>query len=697
MPQKQNFRYDPLYRVIDETKEMQIVEGNFKFLFDRIKKINNLGVIPEVIEMAKYPKYEHELGTVHQINNLLEIADEEIIPPEYRTPLQLAALFLHLGHLPFTFSTERALLLACNLGDRSQENGIKKYVKKRLVKVLDKADFNDEKKENVVKDLFSLRDCKLLYKYFSGDIVIKKWRNLKDKFDSLGDESLKIIIKDLIDTENYGYAFLNLADKADFVQRDALYFGTVRLDVSPKHLYRHPTKYMPKFSISEEKLIESCLNYLTERFYDNSGVVVFSRLLEKIVASLITSTNFKERWLEDYNDEEFRWLLIEGLDKDNKRSGLPKTWISRAKDLFSGSFKFSNIFTLAEIAFQKEKDIIDVEYELTGKGVSERGLLTYPFDTGVLLAIDYSDVEGFQFDQNYRTFSIRLYQDDSKKNMLDLLKIIKNLSHYLSITHVENVREGLATGLSWTEKVDFNVDVTINAIVEAILNIESRNSYKKGDFVEKYLKNITSIATYDELWHSFENILVWKSQISLHLVRHRDSLKEDKVYHHFVDGLLSLPVRLLQFKTTKPYLDEIYNALFEIISNVDFEGNRGDFFEALCLIDKMRTKKGGFQLFLNRMVVIDPAKPRNEQQDTDYDIIELRVDGNDTKAECWIYECSIVDNYASKDRDKITKLSDNVASVFNDLTIYTKFLIPRNKAAGDWHPKEVSAGRDHTP
>lgn len=292
MPERHDFRYDPLYRVIDETEEMRFVEGNLKLLFDRIKKINNLGIIPEVFGMAKYPKYEHELGTVHQINNLLDIADDDTIPIKYRGSLKLASLFLHLGHLPFTYSTERALLLASNLGDRSQENEIKKYVKKGIEKVLDKADFNGEKKEIILKDLFSLRMYKLLYKYFSGDVLIKNWSNLKDKFN-LEDDALKTIIRDLIDTEDDGYKYLNLADKADFVQRDALYFGTVRLDISPKHLYGQFATYMPKFSISEEKLIESCLNYLTERFYNNHEIVWFSRLYEKILASLIISNNFK--------------------------------------------------------------------------------------------------------------------------------------------------------------------------------------------------------------------------------------------------------------------------------------------------------------------------------------------------------------------------------------------------------------------
>jgi len=129
MSEKRDFRYDPLYRVVDVTEEISFIEGNFKGLFDRLKGINNLGIIPEVLEMAKYPKYEHHLGTVYQINCLLDM-NKGIIPDKYYLPLKLSALFLHSGHLPFTCSTERALLLASGLGTDDIDNKAKNMLKR---------------------------------------------------------------------------------------------------------------------------------------------------------------------------------------------------------------------------------------------------------------------------------------------------------------------------------------------------------------------------------------------------------------------------------------------------------------------------------------------------------------------------------------------------------------------------------------
>jgi len=695
MNKRQNFRYDPLYRVIDETEEMRIVEGNFKSLFNRLKRINNLGIIPEVFEMAKYPKYEHALGTIHQVNSLLEVADENVIPPKYRKSLSIASLFLHLGHLPYTYSTERALLLASNLGDRNKENKIKKYVMKKIKKVIDNANINEEKKKDILDKIFSLQDYNRLYRFFSAEIVIRKWSGLKEKIEGLNEENLETIIRDLIDSENDGYTYLDLADKADFIQRDALYFGAVRIDISPKHLYGRISKYKPRFSVSEEKLIEYNLDYLTERFYDNPSIDWFSRLYEKILASLLISKNFKIEWLENYDDAQLKRLICDDLDKDNNKMGLPSTWRDRAKKLFQGSISFTSIFDLRYVSFQKEQDAIGIEYDLIGKGESKRGLLAYPFDRGVLLTIDYLDKTEYPIHPNYRAFSIRVFQDESKRSLNELLKIVKNIIHHLSFSHVKNIREGLANQLSWTKETRFSNKEVIHAIADAIQSIENdEDGYKKGDFIEKYLKSISSISSFSELWHNLEN-LIWREGFFHFLKQHRNELEKEKIYDEFTEGLLSLPVQLLQYKSTKKYLDEIYAKLQEkVSSNISNGCTRGAFFEALYLIDRIRTKRGKFQFFLNRMTIIDPDKPRNKQDDNEFDVIELFINEKG-EAECWIGACSIANNYVSENQEQITKLTEHIHKIFPDLIIRSRYIIPQDKNAGSWCPREEDAGRNY--
>lgn len=303
MSGKEYLRYDPLYRVFDRTEEIRFVEGKFSFLFDRLKGINNLGIIPEILEMAKYPKYEHHLGTVFQVDCFLECAD---IKEKYHMPLKLSALFMHTGHLPSTYSTERALLIASTKRPKKDKNRVKEYIENRVRKVLQAVDLSDDEQKEHLQNIFSLKNYKSLYKYFSSEILLKNWKKVRNQF-GLEDEKKKIIINNLIDSENDGYKYLELADKADFVQRDALYFGTVRLDISPKHLYGPGLlgEESDFFSVDERKLLENSLDYLRERFCESDKARWVSGLLGKVVAYLVLNKNFKMKWLEKYDDPQF--------------------------------------------------------------------------------------------------------------------------------------------------------------------------------------------------------------------------------------------------------------------------------------------------------------------------------------------------------------------------------------------------------
>jgi len=309
------------------------------------------------------------------------------------------------------------------------------------------------------------------------------------------------------------------------------------------------------------------------------------------------------------------------------------------------------------------------------------------------LAINYLDKHIYPIHPNYQDFSIRVFQDESKKSLTELLKIINNLSHHLSFTHVENIRKGLADQLSWTREARFSNEAVVLAIADAIRSLES-DGYKSGEFIERYLRSLSNISTFNELWHSFENQFIWKGQIVHFLQQHRKEPEKGEIYEEFTKGLLSLPVQLLQYKSTKRYLDEIYDKLLEKISSDILDDKRGDFFEALWLINKIRTNSGRFQFFLNGMVVIDSDKPRDKQDDNEFDVIELLI--NETgDAECWIYACSIADDYEPKNREQITKLAEHIHRVFPNLIIRTRYIIPQDKDAGEWSPREEDAGRNY--
>ena len=68
---KEFVKYDPLYRVIEVSKELLDMEKKLSKEYERLKNISNLGLVTHFFETAKFSKYEHLIGTLYQVNSLI--------------------------------------------------------------------------------------------------------------------------------------------------------------------------------------------------------------------------------------------------------------------------------------------------------------------------------------------------------------------------------------------------------------------------------------------------------------------------------------------------------------------------------------------------------------------------------------------------------------------------------------------------
>jgi len=155
--------------------------------------------------------------------------------------------------------------------------------------------------------------------------------------------------------------------------------------------------------------------------------------------------------------------------------------------------------------------------------------------------------------------------------------------------------------------------------------------------------------------------------------------------------MLALPVSLLHFEATKKYLDEIYIKILEKIPTTESNEKKGYLFEALWLIDRIRKIRGKFQFFINGMVVVDPKKLKREQDQHEFDVIELFINESG-EAECWTYACSIGDDYKHNNEEQLKKLAEGIHQSYSDLKIRTRYIIPKNKSGSGWDPKEEETG-----
>jgi HD superfamily phosphohydrolase len=698
---EKNYRNDLLYRVIDETVEMQIIEDKCKSSFDRLKKINSLGVVPEVIEMAKYSKYEHAIGTIHQVNCLIEIDQNNTVKKvdkKYHRPLKISAEFLHLGHFPFTYSTERALLFSFNIFDTEKTRKDKEKIEKIIRNGLKFHDIDESRKTEFLNRIFSLKEYKYLYKFLSVKILLENWNSFFSKFDheKMTEADKKIIINNLTNADSPGNQYLLLADKADYVQRDALYFGTIKIDISPKHLYKNSLRDI-FYSTDEEDFLDHNLQYLYDVFYNKSEIVSFTRLYEKIVASLIQSEKFDIKWLEDYDDDSFKWLICKSKDKVNKKIDLPQQWIERADKLFSHQFSFSHVFQIQGVQFPKGKTIVEIEHQLIGISESKNKILSYPFDSGILVSLDYSLIEFFddtayfpEKEEETQYIDIDVFQNKKQQDLTDLVKIIANLHEFLSPEDNVNVREGLGNLLSWTGKHKIKNSSVLTAIAEALLKIDEERS-PSDLFLIEFVENLSKNAEYEEFWKK-PHLTYWKEVILVDLKKYIENSPANKIdaYRRILIDLLGLPIKLLQSESSRRYLEKICETLIKKINEPNEKEKRGNFFEALSLINRMMTPEGKFQFFINGHTVIDQTQKQKEDKN-EYDIIEIRLNNSD-KAELWIYCCSISAGIEAANKVQLNRLYTEIRKRFPELTIRSRFLVPENSRAKKWTPNMKETG-----
>jgi len=589
MLDRKNYRHDPLYRIIEISDEIKFIEGSFKYLFDRLKKINNLGILPEIYEMARYPKYEHYLGTYHQVENLVECKKD--MKEKYSEALRIAAIFMHTGHFPFTYATEKALILSSEVRNDNINNNVRKYIEDKLKLLFDEIDLEESVGEKIKKRLFSLKSYTSLYKYLSSSIFLGKWKKIKEKFNS--EDSLKeIILKDMILEKNHGYKLLNLADKADYAQRDALYLGTVQIDISPKHLYMDIDALNNSSMIETKELINKNLEYLDERFYKNKKYSWFIRLYEKIVAALIQSKNFEIEFLEKYNDESFKRLITENITENKNEANLPDSWVKKADRLFQGDIEFELLFFLQHIYIEEDISSIEFEYELVSKKKSQKGLLNYPFKRNILLDIDYDEEVIFPEKKNKMT--VGFYQKPCNNKLMPILNIIRNLRKYWAFSEVKKIKRGICRKLSYNDYIRFDSNIE-DCLAKAIESIE-KDDFDKGGFIKKFLKNLKEIKTFSKLWDNYHNKIWYYSLIS----EISSSNTTDEIYQMFAKRLLSIPIRLLQFKNNKDCLTTIENKIIKILRSEDFVEEKGDFFETLCFLKRITNENNvDFKFLIN--------------------------------------------------------------------------------------------------
>ena len=155
-----------------------------------------------------------------------------------------------------------------------------------------------------------------------------------------------------------------------------------------------------------------------------------------------------------------------------------------------------------------------------------------------------------------------------------------------------------------------------------------------------------------------------------------------------VQNLLSIPTKFLRYKPIGTLIEEIHSNLLERLETES--DDKGNIFEALCIVDRIRKKKGVFQFFLFGAIVRDNKQRKDE---TEFDIIEFTIQEK-TVSECCIYACSISDDFRRNNIGHVTEITSHINRVFKKAVVRSYYIVPENKSVGDWRPKLEQTGRN---
>jgi len=245
---------------------------------NRLKEIRNLGLIARVMPSAHHTKFDHQLGVIHLLGRAV-VAKE--IPKEFKEALEIAAAVYHIGHLPLTYSTEHALLLAASQDERVADE-IREYCRplNQLPTDCRKCTTTDcsvkgGKPMDIVARVLRNREWRVLYRLFTAAKIF-------------ADEELRQIIADkeftaellwiVIGRGCEWHRALSRLDMLDYTLRDLMYASTVQLHCNTEQL------------IADENALEWSLletigtTYLEDNVYNSPEVRVRGALFEKAMA-----------------------------------------------------------------------------------------------------------------------------------------------------------------------------------------------------------------------------------------------------------------------------------------------------------------------------------------------------------------------------------------------------------------------------
>jgi len=301
-----------LYDFLDEVGEI-----------DRLKNLDHLGDVREVIDGARHSRFDYialifalidqwdqKVDEIHAFSRVdVEPEPEQGKEVKGKDLIKCWALLFNIGHLEWTFFTERILL----------EVLLDKKLHTKLIESIE-----DEKIGRKAEEIFELRDYNRLYQilaYLRFKCLYKKYRDKMDEnwFERYKWMFKKYIVDDFSDKVKesntiYLKDLYRSVRKIAFLLLDSFYTPS-GLNLSPVLLFNNPE--LIRSIIFDETEISNTLKFLNRQLYKsvylNEKVLVIQSLYYKPLKEKLTKLTRK---VEDLKNGESICDLIEEIYKE---------------------------------------------------------------------------------------------------------------------------------------------------------------------------------------------------------------------------------------------------------------------------------------------------------------------------------------------------------------------------------------------
>jgi HD superfamily phosphohydrolase len=349
-------RIDYIYDYVEVDKEdLELLSDSLVKGLERLRFIQHLGVVGEAFPLARHDKLEHAYG-VYWLCKLTRDWARGLNTND--KALRLAGLLHGVGHAPWTYTTEQAILQLYWLHEDTRR--WLDAIFERCVRFIGNNALQDE-----AQHVVSVGNFYALYPW----LTVARIASTNGMDNQLG----KHVALHLLDSRLFGHKLLRTLDRVDYTLRDLHYLGTARihLNIGPflRGFHRKPDQSigLPPFN----DVVEAAHRSLVNEVYRCLEVRWISALACKAMVKAVIDGHTTAEELTRLTDEDLvRFLAQEAVPRFDAKQVLDRV-------------RKGNIVHVVSARCTRGRNPIDGETAIAG--VHKKRFYSYPRERGVIV------------------------------------------------------------------------------------------------------------------------------------------------------------------------------------------------------------------------------------------------------------------------------------------------------------------------